>query len=128
MKTLNYKKILMFSLIGIISFTLLSCKSAEEYNLIGWQKIWYPAAAWWDWQWGDFTPNFWNFVERIWGVGGGAAWLAGVLVNILAAVLYTVIIVVLFAVWLVFSVVLAVIWFFVGLVYGFWQWDKGGGA
>ena len=126
MKTLNYKRLLLFAIIGVFSFGLMSCsKSTDDYGLFGWQKIWYPAYVWWDWQWGNFTPNFWSFVERIWGVGGGFAWFAGILVNILAAILYVVIIVVLFVLWLVFSIILAIIWFLIGLVYGFWHWDGG---
>ena len=118
------KKYVLFCISFTALFLLTGCKSAAEYELYGFNQIWYPARVWWDWQWNDFTPNFWSFIERVWELPTSIAWLAGILVNLLGAIFYVVIIIVLCVLYIIASILLAIAWFLVGLVYGFWQWDQ----
>lgn len=113
------KRILLCACLSIVLLTLSGC-SVDVYgtHLEGVNVIWTPFIAVWHWLWGSFTPSFWIFVEQVWQLPLAVSWLAGIIVNLLGAVLYIVIVVLIIAIDLVLAILIGIVWFILALLNG----------
>ena len=115
------KRYIILGCLGVValSFLLSGCTiSVGNVKLDGLNVIWAPFVAIWNWLWTSFTPGFWQFVEKVWTLPIAVGWLAGIVVNILGAILYIVIVILIILIDLILAILIGIVWFILALLNG----------